>query len=112
MKTKFPYDGKIDGGKYLDEYLKREDAVRRIPTEEELRELAGIPKDAPVHVELLDDGEFTVSVNHDGPGLWDVPAPMMKGLLASGICPASLEDLLESGETVYGPEMRRRTADE
>jgi hypothetical protein len=40
MKTKFPYDGKIDFGKYLDEYLKREDAVRRIPTEEELRDLA------------------------------------------------------------------------
>lgn len=79
---------------------------------EELREMAGIPKDAPVHVELLDDGEFTVSVNHDGPGLWDVPAPMMQGLLASGVCPASLEDLLESGEMVYGPETRRRTADD
>ena len=69
---------------------------------EELREMAGIPEDAPVHVELLDDGEFTVSVNHDGPGLWDVPAPMMKGLLAAGVCPAALENLLESGETVYG----------
>jgi len=69
---------------------------------DELRELAGIPADAPVHVELLDDGEFTVSVNHDGPGLWDVPAAFMKGFLAAGICPAALEKLLKGGEIVYG----------
>jgi hypothetical protein len=69
---------------------------------DELRELAGIPKDAPVHAELLDDGEITISVNHDGPGLWDIPAPMMQGLLAAHICPSALEGMLESGEIVYG----------
>lgn len=69
---------------------------------DELRERAGIPADAPVHVELLDDGEFTVSVNHDSPGLWDVPAVFMKGFLAAGICPAALEKLLKGGEIVYG----------
>ena len=83
-----PYDG-LDFALNLD-----------IP--EELRERAGIPQDAPVHVELLDDGEFTVSVNHEGPGLWDVPAPMMQGLLAARICPSALESMLESGEIVYG----------
>ena len=40
MKTKFPYEGKIDFGAYLNEYLQREDAIRRIPTDEELQELA------------------------------------------------------------------------
>ncbi len=69
---------------------------------DELRERAGIPSDAPVHVELLDDGEFSVSVNRNGPGLWDVPAPMMQGFLAAGVCPSALEDLLEAGESVYG----------
>ena len=49
-----------------------------------------------------DDGEITVCMNHDGPGLWDVPAPMMQGFLAAGICPAGLEDMLESGDVVYG----------
>ena len=40
MYTKFPYEGQIDFGKYLDEYLKREDAIRRVPTDAELKELA------------------------------------------------------------------------
>lgn len=40
MNTSFPYPGQIDFGRYLDEYLQREDAIRRIPSEEELRELA------------------------------------------------------------------------
>ena len=69
---------------------------------DELRERAGIPEGAPLHVELLDDGEITISMNHDGPGLWDIPAPMMQGFFAAGICPASLEELMESGEIVYG----------
>ena len=69
---------------------------------DELRERAGIPEGAPLHVELLDDGEITISANRDGPGLWDIPAPMMQGFLAAGICPAGLEDMLETGETVYG----------
>lgn len=40
MKTKFPYEGKIDYNAYLDRYLEREDAVRRLPSEAELLELA------------------------------------------------------------------------
>ena len=40
MNTKFPYEGQIDYGKYLDAYLQREDAYRSIPTDEELKELA------------------------------------------------------------------------
>lgn len=40
MKTKFPYEGRIDFGKYLDAYLQRDDAIRSIPTEAELKELA------------------------------------------------------------------------
>ena len=40
MRTKFPYAGQIDLGPYFDAYFRREDAVRRLPTEAELRELA------------------------------------------------------------------------
>lgn len=40
MKTVFPYEGRIDFGSYLDKYLQREDAIRRIPTDEEIKELA------------------------------------------------------------------------
>lgn len=40
MNTKFPYEGRIDFDRYLDEYLRREDAIRAIPTEAELLELA------------------------------------------------------------------------
>ena len=40
MKTKFPYPGRIDYAAYLDDYLKRPDAIRGIPTEAELLELA------------------------------------------------------------------------
>lgn len=69
---------------------------------DELREQAGIPENAPVHVELLEDGEFTVGVNHGDPCLWDVPAPLMKGLLGAGICPAVLEELLKTGALIYG----------
>ncbi len=69
---------------------------------DELLEKAGIPEGAPLHVELLDDGEITISVNHDSPGLWDVPAPMMQGFLAAGVCPSALEDVLEAGEVIYG----------
>lgn len=69
---------------------------------DELRELAGIEKDAPLHVELLDDGEISICANHEGPGLWDVPAPMMQGLLAAGLCPAGLEDALEQEDVIYG----------
>ena len=69
---------------------------------DELRERAGIPEGAPLHVELLEDGEITIAPNRDGPCLWDVPAPMMQAMLAAGICPAGLEALLKSGDTVYG----------
>lgn len=40
MYTKFPYAEQIDFDKYLDEYLRREDAIRSIPTDAELKELA------------------------------------------------------------------------
>lgn len=40
MKTKFPYEGKIDFPKYWDAYMLREDAVRSLPAEAELVELA------------------------------------------------------------------------
>lgn len=40
MKTKFPYEGKIDFQKYWDAYMQREDAVRSLPAEAELVELA------------------------------------------------------------------------
>ena len=68
---------------------------------DDVKEIAGIPKDAPLHIEFHDDGEISFCVNHDGPGLWDVPAPLMQGFLCSGVCPAGLEKLLKSGETIY-----------
>lgn len=40
MKTRFPHEGRIDFGKYLDAYLQRDDAVRAVPTEVEVKELA------------------------------------------------------------------------
>ena len=40
MNTKFPYKGQIDFNKYLNEYFQREDAHRKLPSEEELNELA------------------------------------------------------------------------
>lgn len=40
MKTKFPYEGKIDFQKYWDAYMQREDAVKSLPAEAELIELA------------------------------------------------------------------------
>ena len=40
MKTKFPYEGKIDYQKYWDAYMQREDAIKELPNEEELKELA------------------------------------------------------------------------
>ena len=55
-----------------------------------------------MHVELLEDGEFSIGVNHGDPCLWDVPAPLMKGLLGAGICPAVLEELLKTGALIYG----------
>lgn len=47
MKTVFPYEGQIDFDSYLDKYLQREDAIRRIPTQAELKKLArkGVVKD-------------------------------------------------------------------
>ena len=69
---------------------------------EELRERSGIPKDVPIRVKSLNDGEITFCVNRGKPGLWDVPAPVMRGFLAAGFCPAGLEDVLETGEIIYG----------
>ena len=40
MNTPFPYPGRIDFDKYLDAYLQREDAVRSLPSDAELLELA------------------------------------------------------------------------
>ena len=70
---------------------------------EEFREIADIPDDAVLHVEFPEEGGILVCESTgDPPELWDVPAPMMEGLLAAGVCPASLEILLKSGEAVYG----------
>lgn len=46
MKTKFPYD-KVEFEKYYNAYMEREDAIKSVPTEEELAELAhkGLVKD-------------------------------------------------------------------
>ena len=40
MNTQFPYKEQIDFEKYLDAYLQREDAVRSVPTDAELKDLA------------------------------------------------------------------------
>ena len=40
MNTVFPYKEQIDFEKYLDAYLQRDDAVRSVPTDAELKELA------------------------------------------------------------------------
>ena len=77
------------------------DFTHDIDLPDELLEMAGIPKGAPLHLEL-EDGEVIISSNRDGPGLWDVPAPMMEGFLAAGICPGELEEKLKTGEIVYG----------
>lgn len=47
MKTVFPYSEQIRFDTYLDRYLQREDAIRRIPSRAELKELArkGVVKD-------------------------------------------------------------------
>ena len=77
------------------------DFTHDIDLPDELLEMAGIPKNAPLHLEL-EYGEVVISANHDGPGLWDIPAPLMQGFLAAGICPGELEEKLKSGEIVYG----------
>lgn len=70
---------------------------------EEFREIADIPDDAVLHAEFPEKGGILLCESTgDPPELWDVPAPMMEGLLAAGVCPASLEMLLKSGEAVYG----------
>ena len=70
---------------------------------EEFREIGGIPDDAVLHAEFPEKGGVLLCESTgDPPELWDVPAPMMEGLLAAGVCPASLEMLLKSGEAVYG----------
>lgn len=40
MKTVFPYEGRIDFDSYLEAYMKRDDAIRAVPSDEELKELA------------------------------------------------------------------------
>ncbi len=40
MNTKFPYQDRISFNAYLDQYLQRDDAIRNIPSEAELKELA------------------------------------------------------------------------
>ena len=70
---------------------------------EEFREIGDIPDDAVLHVEFPEEGGILVCESTGDPSeLWDVPAPMMGELLAAGVCPASLEILLKSGEAVYG----------
>ncbi len=57
MKTVFPYQEQISFDAYLEKYLQREDAIRRIPTQAELKELArkGVVKDQLV-LALLPEG--------------------------------------------------------
>ena len=69
---------------------------------QELRELAEMAPHDPVHVESFGDGSITFSTSRDEPGLWDVPPAIMREYLAKGVCPASLEKLMNTGETVYG----------
>lgn len=95
-------DGELCGGEQLGCPYDPLDFATSIEIPDDLRELAGIEKDAPLHVELLEDGEITILPNRDGPGLWDVPAPMMQMLLKSGVCAGYLEFLLKSGEIIYG----------
>lgn len=54
MNTVFPYQETIDFDAYLDQYLQREDAIRSIPSEAELKELArkGVVKDQLILVPL------------------------------------------------------------
>lgn len=40
MKTRFPYQGRIDYDAYWNAYMEREDAIRRLPTEAEMKEMA------------------------------------------------------------------------
>ena len=57
MNTVFPYQGTIDFDAYLDQYLQQEDAIRKIPSEAELKELArkGVVKDQLVLAPLPED---------------------------------------------------------
>lgn len=63
LKTKFPYD-RVDFDKYFRVYLEREDAIRSIPGEEELEELAykGLVKD---HLVLAPVPEGTAAQTGD-----------------------------------------------
>lgn len=69
---------------------------------EEIREIAGIADDAILHAEFPEEGGILIRENDGEPCLWDIPTPLMEGFLASGVCPASLEELMRSGEVVYG----------
>lgn len=40
MKTRFPYQERIDYDAYWNTYMEREDAIRRLPTEAEMKEQA------------------------------------------------------------------------
>ena len=95
-------DGKCDSCDGECPYSEEDFSVdMQIP--EEFREIADIPDGAVLHVEFPEEGGILLCEGTgDPPELWDVPAPMMAGLLASSICPASLEILLKSGDTVYG----------
>lgn len=56
MNTRLPYQGKIDLEAYLDSYWQQEDAIRALPTEEELKEIArkGIVKNQLVLCEVAE----------------------------------------------------------
>ena len=70
---------------------------------EEIREIADMSDDAVLHVEFPEDGGVLICESTgEPPELWDVPQPIMEGLLLSGACPATLETLIKSGEAVYG----------
>ncbi len=99
MKTKFPYEGKIDFQKYWDTCMAQEDAVRSIPTEEELKEQAikAIVKD---HLVLTTIGADEVAETGDSITMATVSnipkfnKPNVKVSLGRGLYNKELEDMV------------------
>ena len=109
MKTQFPYTEKIDFGAYIDKYLEREDAIKRLPTEEELLELArkSIVREQLVLAPLPDgtaaeEGDTAVLMTES-----DIPKfnkPSVTVTLGRGLYNRELEKKLigmKAGDTVY-----------
>ncbi len=99
MKTKFPYEGKIDFQKYWDAYMAQEDAIRSVPTEAELKEQAikAIVKD---HLVLTTIGADEVAETGDSITMATVSnipkfnKPSVKVSLGRGLYNKELEDMV------------------